>query len=304
LALCDCRAFCANTQELLETRQALVALRRSEAEHNAVIQAKDVRIAALEDEIKSGQQQRSEEAQTALPEAEGGQSEPPAQPLLDASEIVKKLEEFKCKLQRTESKLTSAELEKSLLELQLITHTSKIRRDLTRDLDGCRAAAREAASKADHEREQAEATIRKLRDESAARDVELAALRSGVTRRDEQVDFLMQVHNASQECEWVPVSGGGGDLVGATASLRSLCTSGLGAGPTSSMLSEAVTVRNASGSPIAAARHLNGAHTGTAATARATVGAAEWQCKICTLRNIAARTLCEACGGDRDRAGT
>ena len=129
----------------------------------------------------------------------------------------------------------------------------------------------------------------------------MAELRDGLQRRDEQIEFLMQVHDASQECEWVPVP---------SASAR-------GSAPRPSPQAAANTGRGAGGSPFAAARHINsaaGSAAGSAANgggsaaaggsassefAMAIAAMGPWQCKACTLRNEASRTLCEACNTDR-----
>lgn len=129
----------------------------------------------------------------------------------------------------------------------------------------------------------------------------LGELRDGLKRRDEQIEFLMQVHDASQECEWVPVPGAASSPSSTTQSPQTASHAGRGAG----------------GSPFAAARHINsaagstasraananggGAAGGSAASefAAAIAAMGPWQCKACTLRNEATRMLCEACSTDR-----
>ena len=129
-------------------------------------------------------------------------------------------------------------------------------------------------------------------------------MQDGLKRRDEQIEFLMQVHDASKECEWVPVLGTPSHD---PSHAPSASTAGTSVVPGA--------VRGAGGSPYAAARHINSGlgsggggagHNGAggAAVAELTFGQAvaalgPWQCHVCTLRNEAARTLCEACGSDR-----
>lgn len=218
-------------RELIEARQALEPLKRAVAEHEAVVAAKDERIKELENELRKRQpldevvlcracgkaadaaEAADDAAASAGPWAGSslGQVAPPPKAVPDALSIdtvCKSLDELKKRLRKTESKLTSAELEKSLAELQLLTQTSKLRRDLTRDLETTRTLAKAAAEKAAAELAAARAAERVAKDEAAAQQVLIAELRAGVKRRDEQVEFLMQVHDASQECEWVPVGEG------------------------------------------------------------------------------------------------
>ena len=114
---------------------------------------------------------------------------------------------LKKKLRATESQLNMTELEKSLEELKVFTETNRVRRGLTRELEGARSAAKAAASKAATELAAAKADARKLASQLGAKTVEVTSLRDEVKRRDEQIEFLMQVHDASQECEWVPEGG-------------------------------------------------------------------------------------------------
>ena len=91
------------------------------------------------------------------------------------------------------------------MELQLLTHTSKIRCDLNRELDGVKEAAKEAAALHARELNAARAEARRakeqakppevsmLRDQLAGMEIELKELKAGHDRRDEQIEFLMQV---------------------------------------------------------------------------------------------------------------
>ena len=83
------------------------------------------------------------------------------------------LEELQKKLRAAESQVTMLELEKNLLDLQLITKTSKLRRDLERDLQG----AKDAAARAYKESTDAKARARKLDGDLAAKTIEVTALR-------------------------------------------------------------------------------------------------------------------------------
>ena len=298
-------------KELFEDRAQMEVLKRRQAEHDAVVKEKDEKIAELEEELSKRRplDQRVlcvacgrvagevEEKKEAAPE-------PKKEPDIDTAEILAKLELLKKKLMSTETKLTSAELQKAILELQLETKTSKIRRELTRDLENIQARAREALATVAKTKEQAQAAERKLSDEIATKGVQIREMQDGLKRRDEQIEFLMQVHDASKECEWVPVLGTPSHD---PSHAPSASTAGTSVVPGA--------VRGAGGSPYAAARHINSGlgsggggagHNGAggAAVAELTFGQAvaalgPWQCHVCTLRNEAARTLCEACGSDR-----
>jgi hypothetical protein len=279
-------------KELLDTRQELTQLKRSEAEHATTLAERDSKIAALEEEL-AARVVEEESVPAAAPE--------PVELVTD--DVLKKLDELKKQLRATESKLTSVTLEKSLAELQLLTHTSKIRRDLTRDLDGAQAAAKAAAAKAATELQAARAAERAARNELAARDVELGELRAGTRRRDQQIEFLMQVHDASQSCEWIDTTGGGGGgggggVVGGSSSLGGGCSTTGESVMISSSLTQLLGL--GVGSPVRSSVSNNGINTPRGsgfAVARSLTG--PWACSACTLRNDAVRTMCEACGTDR-----
>ena len=300
-------------KELFEDRAQMEVLKRRQAEHDAVVKEKDEKIAELEEELSKRRPLNQRVLCVACGRVAGeveeeAVPEPKKEPEIDTAEILAKLELLKKKLMSTETKLTSTELQKAILELQLETKTSKIRRDLTRDLENIQARAREALATVAKTKEQAQAAERKLSDEIATKGVQIRELQDGLKRRDEQIEFLMQVHDASKECEWVPV-------LGVVSGAPSHDPSHV---PSASPVGTSVVpgaVRGAGGSPYAAARHINsGLGSGGGGAGRnGAVGAAvaeltfgqsvaapgPWQCHVCTLRNEAARTLCEACGSDR-----
>ena len=308
-------------KELFEDRAQMEVLKRRQAEHDAVVKEKDEKIAELEEELSKRRPLDQRVLCVACGrvagevEEEEAAPEPKKEPEIDTAEILAKLELLKKKLMSTETKLTSAELQKAILELQLETKTSKIRRELTRDLENIQARAREALATVAKTKEQAQAAERKLSDEIATKGVQIREMQDGLKRRDEQIEFLMQVHDASKECEWVPVLGTPRcewvPVLGTPSHDPSHAPSASTAG--TSVVPGAV--RGAGGSPYAAARHINSGlgsggggagHNGAggAAAAELTFGQAvaalgPWQCHVCTLRNEAARTLCEACGSDR-----
>lgn len=309
-------------KELLESRQALEALRRTQAEHDALIASKNERIAELEKEL-SGRRPLEE---VILCRACGRPADEEIDPVSDTiavDTVLKGLDELKKRLRSTESKLTQSELEKSLAELQLLTHTSKLRRDLTRELEGARAAAREAAAKAAKALQAAKAAERKAADELAAGKIAVAELQAGLKRRDEQVEFLMQVHDASQVCEWVPTNestadgsshGGGcaGSILGGSgsaafgATATSIGCGGAfaagGLGTDRSWRSAEVAAALGARSSMSCDNNNSYSPSGMAARSpavRAAVTLGSWQCRACTLRNDASRTMCEACGADR-----
>ena len=186
-------------------------LKRQQAEHDAIVKEKDERIRQLEEEL-SQRRPFDEILERSLCRACGKsfeereeEEEKKQSATLERDDVIKGLEDLKKKLRGTESKLTHTELEKSLVELQLITQTSKIRRDLSREVEGVKEAARQAAARHTRElsaaqaearraKEQVKATEeRKLRDQLAAMEIEVKELKAGHDRRDEQIEFLMQV---------------------------------------------------------------------------------------------------------------
>ena len=197
-------------KELLEVRQQL---NKQKDEHEAAIAEKDAAIAALLAEKEEQQLApnfcRACARSTTAVEEEWQQVEAPPEPQISTDELCGALDELKKKLRSTESKLTMEELERSLAELRVVTESSRVRRELTRTIEGQRTAAKAAADKAAKELEEAQREARKVARDLASSAVEVTELRAGNARRDEQISFLMQVHDASQECEWVPVGAGG-----------------------------------------------------------------------------------------------
>ena len=90
------------------------------------------------------------------------------------------MRDLKLRLESTERKLTWAELERAMAELRLLTSKSE------------QVAALQAA-------------LDKAQGELAEKHAEIFELRAGTGRRDEQIAFLMQVHDATQSCEWIEV---------------------------------------------------------------------------------------------------
>lgn len=203
-------------KELLEARQALDALKRQQAEHDAAILQKDEKIAELEEEIRHrrpldelvlcracGKPAEEEEEDWEKVEQEQAAAVSKAQ----KDELLQKLEELKKVLTRTRSDLTTAELQKSIAELQVLTAGNKVRREMSKEIDEAKAAARTAKSNAERDVAAAKAEARRFEDEVAAFKIARSEMQAGLARRDEQIEFLMQVHDASQEHDWVPAGG-------------------------------------------------------------------------------------------------
>ena len=289
-------------KELLECRQQLEQTKRTQSEHATVVASKDAQIAELERELSRRRPLDEVILCRACGSSTDEEEDPQPETPMAVDTVLLRLEELKKALRATESRLSQSELEKAMAELQLITHTSRLRRDLTRELDGVRAAAREAASKAAKSLEVAKATERKITDELATKDVVVAEMQAGMKRRDEQIEFLMQVHDASQGCEWVSASSGSRSVCGATPSASSVAYAGnqhvgslgtdaerLGASWRSAEVAAALAnTRQTAGGSCGSGLNSPAAHA---------VFARElWQCRRCTLRNSGMRTLCEACG--------
>ena len=156
-------------KELLETRQQLEPLKRAAKEHDAIVTTKDSRIAELEAELAKMRPLDEVVLCRACGRSADDEPEPPdpePEPPLVTADVLSKLEELMKRLSKTESKLTSTELAKELAELQLITKTSKLRRDFNRDLENVKTAAKAHAAQAATDIEAAKtaclATNRKL----------------------------------------------------------------------------------------------------------------------------------------------
>jgi hypothetical protein len=168
-------------KELVEARQLMEVLKRRQAEHDAVVKVKDERIGELEEELSRRRPLNErvlciacagtrDEADADDGDAETPKEEPKEEPKVDVEQVLGRLEQLKRRLSCTESRLTSTELEKALLELQLETRTSKIRRELTRELETVRKTAREALTsyaKSKHQAEEAERALGASKDECA-----------------------------------------------------------------------------------------------------------------------------------------
>ena len=218
------------------------------------------------------------------------------------------LRRLKRKLRATESRLTMAELEKSLEELKVFTETNRVRRGLTRELDGARSAAKAAAAKAATELAAAKADARQLASQLGATTVEVKSLRDEVKRRDEQIEFLMQVHDASQSCEWVDTTAAAAanDSQMAAAMAGSMSLGGRAAGSSAatdsdSQMAAAMAASMSLGRPAVPGSPGNVAlaQGGPRPLPASRRNAGPWQCGTCTLKNDSARTMCEACGSDR-----
>jgi hypothetical protein len=293
-------------KELLETRQQVQPLQRTVKDHEATITAKDAKIAELEAELLKRRPLDDLILCRACGRSTDEEPEPDSEPEppLITEDVLQKLDELTKRLRKAESKLTSAELAKQLAELQLLTHTSKLRRGFERDLEGAQAAAKAAIAKAAKEVDVAKAAQRVAENASAARDVEISELKAGLKRRDEQIEFLMQVHDASQSCEWVDTAAAStandAEMAASLAAAMRLSEAG---GP-----SAANTANDAEmAASLAAAMRLSDgppaqgspASVALAARRNANNNTGPWQCGVCTLKNESARTLCEACGSER-----
>ena len=141
-----------------------------------------------------------------------------------------------------------------------------------------------------------------------------------------------QVHDASGQCEWVSVDGDGGAAAGrrggggvpstppsafaASAMLESLRSAARDESPRSALMHAGTTDFSqrfsasasdtssslAAGVSTGAAASRRSGPTSTSSVAAGLVAGASrdpWHCKACTLRNSGTRTMCEACGTDR-----
>jgi hypothetical protein len=110
----------------------------------------------------------------------------------------KVLEQLKRRLADTEDKLAQAELEKVMAELKVHQRPAA-----ALSSSASQPADQSAEELAKIDLELATIELESARSELIAKDAEISELRAGIGRRDEQIAFLMQVHDASQDSEWV-----------------------------------------------------------------------------------------------------
>uniref|UniRef100_A0A7S1SGA5 RanBP2-type domain-containing protein n=1 Tax=Alexandrium catenella TaxID=2925 RepID=A0A7S1SGA5_ALECA len=266
-------------KELKDVRLDLNRLKREHAGCDAAISQKSDRIAELEKELEAARADALPPPEPPPPPATSPSPEPPAGPAAaEADEFRRKLNALTEELGSTSRKLSLVELRKSLLELQALTSRS----EHDKEVEELKAKLQKARK--DHNKEATElnsalaelrreaADLRQKESDSATIVEELLdaktvidELQKDVSRRDEQIEFLMQVHDASQDVEWVgkwPCA---------------ICT----------MLNPNT---NSTCSTCGAPR---------ARTPRPQGGGGEWSCLECTYVNEARSRECELCGEGR-----
>ena len=179
-------------KELKDKQKECLELNQTTRELQGMVATRDSRIEVLEAELAAlqGNVEREEDS-------EPGEAENIAEKHLDSGELDdlrKSLGELTDKLDSCEGKLTFAELRASVLALQKttaeLTHMGVVR-SLKASLTTCQSDL---------------VAARKAQREDEAMQLELTQAKSDLIRRDEQLEFLMHVHEASSSYEWV---GGG-----------------------------------------------------------------------------------------------
>ena len=162
--------------ELLE--KELLDLRRTHATTLQTLRQRDAELLELREALAAAGDDEAAEAE-------------PQQPAEDPAAESKAMAELSRRLRDAEHKLTMTELQKHLSELKLMNLESADARQ-TR-LKNALAIKNAAVGGGD-------AASQKALTSALA---EVGELRAQIRRRDEQIEFLMQVHDASQSVTWV-----------------------------------------------------------------------------------------------------
>jgi DNA repair exonuclease SbcCD ATPase subunit len=181
--------------EKKDREKECLTLRHQKEELQATVKARDERIEILEAELAALQAANSD-AEAAILEASdaekgGAKSESEELNSERLSELTKLVDELKAKLDSCQGKLTFSELRVAMLDLekcsQNVSHVSIVMK-LEKQLEELRGQL-ERARKAKNVGEQTE--------------LELKQLKADICRRDEQLEFLLHVHEASSGYDWV-----------------------------------------------------------------------------------------------------
>lgn len=109
----------------------------------------------------------------------------------ERTKLERSIARLKDRLERSSGRLTFTELRLAMLELEKVSTSSGFMAQI---------------AKLEERLAEAEAELKKVRGDNLAMDkkaMEVAQLREDVGRRDEQIEFLMHVHEASAGYEWV-----------------------------------------------------------------------------------------------------
>eukprot|EP00927_Polykrikos_kofoidii_P049350 TRINITY_DN43419_c0_g1_i1.p1 TRINITY_DN43419_c0_g1~~TRINITY_DN43419_c0_g1_i1.p1 ORF type:complete len:279 (-),score=67.49 TRINITY_DN43419_c0_g1_i1:20-856(-) len=196
-------------KELKDVRLDYNRLRREHGGCQGIIDAKDERIAELESCLAAA---KAVQEVPALPEDPTSDETKPSN---SEEEMAMKLQVEKLlgELNSTSRQLTMADLKNKVLELQALTGQSKHADEMKVLTEKLHQAQKQHAADVEDLttklcRARAEIQELKHNDSSVLEELldaktAIEDLEKDVARRDEQVDFLMQVHDASRDVEWV-----------------------------------------------------------------------------------------------------
>jgi len=237
-------------KELKDKQNECLALRQGERELQAVVEAKSCRIDVLEADLAALRQQLAAELHEPSLDAASAATAPapPKEAVLTEGELgslQSSLSDLAAKLSSCEGKLTIAELRASMIGLekatQALSHRGHVHR-LEASLEAVRgdlARARKAQAGAD------------------GLALQLAQASSDLGRRDEQLAFLMEVHDASSSYDWT----GGANRVPSSEALWENeavpCAASIGGLTTATATTPTVFAAGSAGNAVAALSRLS-----------------------------------------------
>jgi len=277
-------------KELKDKQKECLVFRQEAEEYTTNLEARDLRIAFLEAELAALKVAPPlDEAAVPLEESTG---KPPAQQLdkqlsdHELGNLKEAIAALQDKLGNCEGKLTFAELRASMLSLQKstleLTHVGVVQKFEA----SLKSAQKEVAA------------LRARHCAAEGLELQLEQAKADVGRRDEQLEFLLHVHDASSSYDWVPDHANsappsstslGSTSRAAPLTPRIVITPRGGGLPVGSAFS-AASVLSGSSEPLCVAPSHNSTESSVAALAELGVDTAT------------ANAALEAAGGDLDRA--
>jgi len=288
-------------KELKDKQKEVLSLNQEARELRSVVQTRETRIEVLEAELAS-----LRIVPLVVAESEEPTQDPPEK-ILNTSEFVALralVANLTSKLDSCEGKLTFAELRSSVLSLQKSTqemsHLGAVRKLEIRLTDTQDEIKR----------------LRSLLAKNEEVNLELAQTKDDIGRRDEQLEFLLHVHEASSGYDWVnsgQIDRAGADTHSAGSSnlddriqMLQMSQDSQQCGILGKVTTDGLGERNGRHVPIASSTSPRGHAAGSAGSAVSSL-ASGGQDPVSVLEEMGvdastAIAALEACGGDLDRA--